>query len=1165
MSHEPGQSQPALPIDPAASAVPASPPRPRRRLRRALLWLLLVGLALAVVVAAAGSWLLENHRLSRLLSARLSTLLKTRVTLEIERRGLGIWELRHLALGGDSLQAPDLELARLGLYAQPGLLWKRRLHLDSLVVEGLRLNLAWRDSLIPPTWLDLSDTTQRADTSSLDLPRYLRLLADNHWCLDSTRIVLRGALLTLRGSQAGQPLDLAGPPLALELRTPHIGPDDFRELARRRLPPRVLAGMHAGWSGDWRDGAAGAPWRPLPLPPGLRETLALSGLGLARRPLLLQQLDFRLELARDTLRLAGRLALRPSDLSLSYDTRDLPLPERLEATLEMAWPVRAQPLRAGLDLGLRLEQEGLSTRAAGRADMRQAKQGWRATATWRQELDTQLERLGMLDTFEAPALTGRLSLTLEGSAELLLDSTWAAGRGSCRETLRARSAALGLPDYGLSLEGLDLTQTLGAELDLAQALPLRPRMEVSARLERLALGTPPLEDPRQLDLRLSLVGGGPCDSLTLAADLGVASWFGGRVDLSAGGRLPALREWLDDYEAWLERPERLQGLPLWLDLETSTLVLDGLDPSLAGGLRASAHFETGRGLRFRGEAVPDGLRLRAAGQELDLPLHRLEFEGGAVLGDLYAELPWPDTLWVELRPDPLPALSVQLGHREGAVRLKADWRQLDLPRLLALLPPAWQPAGVELGAGTGHLQADIRLDEGGAPVDGTIGLALAGATLGASGYRVESLETRLELALDTLGTDYSLDLRASALVQEEPAWSWEGLTLAGSGRLDLPLALVLGDTLWLEPGRGGPQAAEGRFTLELESLDLAGTVEADAADWRGLLPDLVSSRIALGGKRQLRPWPGLRMTGTLDLEQRLARLPSGAVLVEGRALGRLDSLDWQQDAHVEQLVLDLPFRQELVIDPLFAVDVPVDGRRQPVDWNALRGWNRGQPDFAPAAGRPVDALAGRGWSLRMALARYGAWSAEALAADVRVGQGRLDVPEFRCGLFGGGVRGALSVVGVDTTRYALDCSLIGLDSRYFEFGDRTSGSSRARGLVNAVMHLEGAGLDLGALDQLRGQLRMPELDRQVTLNLLRALDAQGVDPSIGKVRRLLELPGFRYRVGRVDFDVAHGFARPRVALKKSLFSPLPDVSIPMSPLPLGFMIRNFALAEEDAP
>jgi hypothetical protein len=143
--------------------------------------------------------------------------------------------------------------------------------------------------------------------------------------------------------------------------------------------------------------------------------------------------------------------------------------------------------------------------------------------------------------------------------------------------------------------------------------------------------------------------------------------------------------------------------------------------------------------------------------------------------------------------------------------------------------------------------------------------------------------------------------------------------------------------------------------------------------------------------------------------------------------------------------------------------------------------------------------------------------------------------------------------------------LIGLDSRHFEFGGGAGGGGAAQGLVNAVLHLEGAGLDLRSLDQLRGQLRMPDLDRQVTLNLLRALDAQGVDPSIGKVRRLLELPGFRYRVERVDFDVAHGFARPRVSLRKSPFSPLPDVAIPMSPLPLGFMIRNFALAEEETP
>jgi hypothetical protein len=38
-----------------------------------------------------------------------------------------------------------------------------------------------------------------------------------------------------------------------------------------------------------------------------------------------------------------------------------------------------------------------------------------------------------------------------------------------------------------------------------------------------------------------------------------------------------------------------------------------------------------------------------------------------------------------------------------------------------------------------------------------------------------------------------------------------------------------------------------------------------------------------------------------------------------------------------------------------------------------------------------------------------------------------------------------------------------------------------------------------------------------------------------------------------------------VALRKSLFSPLPDVDMPMSPLPLGFMVRNFALSPEEAP
>jgi hypothetical protein len=372
----------------------------------------------------------------------------------------------------------------------------------------------------------------------------------------------------------------------------------------------------------------------------------------------------------------------------------------------------------------------------------------------------------------------------------------------------------------------------------------------------------------------------------------------------------------------------------------------------------------------------------------------------------------------------------------------------------------------------------------------------------------------------------------------------------------------------LEPGRAGAWPADLNLELGRASLNLNAQVRANLADWRSQRPDQVELNATLGGAGQLRPWPGLRFSGTLGIEQRVEHLGDGLYHTSGRLSSQLDSLAWQQDAALQDLVLDLPFEQMLRLEPVFSLDS--DRRRSPLDWSGLRGWDRRQPVFegsarTTAAGTSGGGREGEGWALRIARARYGAWSLDALMVDLRPGQGRLDIPEFRFNLFGGGVRGSAEVVGLDSTRYALDCSLIGLDSRYFEFGDRLGGGRGQGGLVHAVMSLEGQGLDLDALDQLRGWLRMPDLDRQVTLNLLRALDAQGVDPSIGRIRRLLELPGFRYRVERVEFDVAHGFARPRVSLKKSPFSPLPDVAIPMSPLPLGFMVRNFALAGEETP
>ncbi|MDP2359285.1 MAG: hypothetical protein Q8O14_00835 [bacterium] len=1148
------------PVAPDAPVAETPPPRRRRRwLRR----LFLSALLAAAVLLLGAAVLLQDQRVGLLLGDQLGAALGTSVSLDFERRGLRHWELRNVEVGGDSLGRPFLQAARIGFYPRPGFMLEKRLRLDSLVVAGLTLNLSWQDSLLLPAWLDLANEAGE-DSSMADPLRHLRLLADRGWVVDSTRLILRDLRLTLAGHQGGRPLDLASPTFGLDLRLPRLEPNALREVAAGRVPPQLLAGMLLGWSGPWQDAAPGLDLRPLPLPPGLRQALAATGLDMARGPDLLQQIDLRLDLVRDTLHLGASLDLRPRDLILNWEGRATPLPERFRTSVELAWPVRENPLRADAVLDLLLVGEGLATDGRLEAALRQVEDGWEAQADWSQRLALDLDRLGELGrALELPPLGGTLELELGGTLRLTLSEDFGTGQGAWEEVLRLTAARLELPAAGLAAEGLVLRQELRGDLELAHPLPRQPRLELSASLERLLLAQPPFDDPQGLELRLVVAGSGPRDSLELAADLSVASWQGGRIDLSANGRLPSLADWAEDLAAWQEQPQRFQDLPLRLDLETSRLSLDGLDPSLGGGLRVAAQVEAGHGLRFQLEAIPGDLQLDAAGRRLDLPLHRLEISGGARLGDLFAPVPWPDTLWAELRPEPLPALQLRLGRTADGARLKVDWTRLDLPRLIALLPLEWRPSGVSVEAATAGGAADLHLGRQGEPLGGELRLTVAGGRLRVPGWLADDVGGEAVCQLDTLGADWSLDLQLASLQMADPAWSWEGFSLAGAGRLDLPLSLALGDSLWLEPGRGGALAAGGDLRLGLASLDLAGLVSVRLDDWRGTRPDLVTMELGLGGRRLLRPWPGLQMGGRVNLTQRLERRPDGLYAVVGDLVCRIDSLDWRQEARVTELALDLPFTQVFALEPAFAL--ASDRRRQPVDWNSLRGWDRRQPDFEADPQRRAALRQGRGWPLRIARVRYGEWSMEALSADLRIGQGRLDLPEFRFTLLGGGVRGAMELVGLDNTSYALDCSLIGLDSRHFEFGGGAGGGGAAQGLVNAVLHLEGAGLDLRSLDQLRGQLRMPDLDRQVTLNLLRALDAQGVDPSIGKVRRLLELPGFRYRVERVDFDVAHGFARPRVSLRKSPFSPLPDVAIPMSPLPLGFMIRNFALAEEETP
>jgi len=283
------------------------------------------------------------------------------------------------------------------------------------------------------------------------------------------------------------------------------------------------------------------------------------------------------------------------------------------------------------------------------------------------------------------------------------------------------------------------------------------------------------------------------------------------------------------------------------------------------------------------------------------------------------------------------------------------------------------------------------------------------------------------------------------------------------------------------------------------------------------------------------------------------------------AVGLLDEVQYEDLATLSQVRTDLSIGQLLDLDhpdylALGTLEQP------PADWNSQLTLLRSAPGVA--------SLSPAGWSVEVAKVNSMDWVLEDLALDLRIAGRRLDCPQLQARAYGGTIAGSawLNLPGdLYDPAYGLELWATGLDSRRFRFSGPAGktkkgffgGAKPAEDRLDLVLNLEGAGISLDALDIATGRLRLPSPGRQVTLNLLWALDERGADPTIGRIRKLLDLPGFKYSMESLDFDLSNGFVKPRVALRKSPFSPLPSVVFPMSPLPLGFLVRTFALTEEE--
>lgn len=1137
--------------------------RPFWKRRRVLVLFILLVLP-CLLLLAVGWFSLDDERLAGLARRGLSSVIASPVQLDLHREGLGLLELRNLhvehGLPADSGSA-FLQLDRLGFYGKPGQLVQRRIHLDSLVVAGCRLQLLWRDSLLLPGWL-LTDAEPAAPASdSLALAGQLAQafaglepLAERGFSLGSTTVIFRDLRLSLEGSQAGQPLDLSSPALNFSCKLPALENAQLRELATGKLPAGLLAEILLDWSGAWQERVqrAGDGLRPVPMPLDLLQQLHEADLLLALRGDFRQTLDAGFQIVRDTLSFRAALHVSPREIHLSHGADLLPLSDSLSLRFDLSIPLAVETPELAADLEMTLHGAELTGRGNLTALMKARDTGWRLRTNWDQLLEIRLDSLAALLPSHVPVvLAGRLSMQLSTRADLDLDSGFQPGAGRLTEDLLLEAPQVRMPFEALWLDSVRLEQHVAFDFELDEELLLADpllKLDMVAGIRELPGMPAGVDVPDAFELALLVSGAGMEDSLRAALDLALPGWMEGRVDLSASAVLPSLAEWIADAERWLEQPGRFQELPLSMDVESSWLRVTGLQPELEGELRLSARLWTESGLKGWLEVTPQAA-WQLDEESIELPFVRAGFEAGFPL--VPGDPPLPDEASCSLVLQDLKPIEVEWRMRDAIPELSFRADALRLKDVLGLVPAGLVPSGFNLEQGTIWLDGHVTLDSLLMPRSVSADLVAGALAFSMDDLRADGLQVACSLLVtpDRMVYHAAGDLRELQLVQ--PRWSWTGFDFLASGELELPEAPDTGASL-IALADGAAAESTHRLDLEIESVELRMELQARLQDLQPLAPAGATLSLTISDDRLLRPWPGLVMQGLLDcrLEWEYDR-EADAGICSGLLGIRLDSLR-MEDIWLAGLELELPFRQPLSLLP--APQLEVESFLPPYDWNQLRARDRQLADFGARSRREL----GRGWNLTLARAGYEEWQLTNMSADLVFRPGILECPEFRFELLGGAGRGSFSLHDPLVPQVRLDCALIGLDSRRFGFAASQNGGNRER--INAIVSLEGSGTRPEDWEQLKGRLRMPDLEREVTINLLRALDAQGIDPSIGRVRKLLELPGFRYGVESVDFDMDHGFVRPRVALRKSPFSPLPDVTIPMSPLPLRYLVSQLDLA-----
>ena len=163
-----------------------------------------------------------------------------------------------------------------------------------------------------------------------------------------------------------------------------------------------------------------------------------------------------------------------------------------------------------------------------------------------------------------------------------------------------------------------------------------------------------------------------------------------------------------------------------------------------------------------------------------------------------------------------------------------------------------------------------------------------------------------------------------------------------------------------------------------------------------------------------------------------------------------------------------------------------------------------------------------------------------VAADLRLGNGRFDIPKLSVNLFDGNLAGNF-LVGLgngnpDSIRYATSVQMAAIDVSVFRRLRAQLGGKQSRLSANFAMNGLGVAPEKleDVVNNLAGRLNITKIENKVASNLLQMLDPNGTDKGVQNMRLLLKT---RWNVKQLTFEMKNGFVYASLSHVKPWYAP----------------------------